>query len=793
MKTQFYAGLFWSRFFLTALLFAVGATRVSALTVVEGADFANSGNGSTYTLDFGVNVISGTLTTPDDFQDHFRVTVPAGLRLTQVSKNFPAGGVLNSPNVNFNGEDKPGTGTATFGNGFPLGPGTYSAFTGAGVAFNNGWSLTFTVAAAPDYAITNVSGLLVVTNVTGNSDTLTVSSPDAGTVKFAAPGRYFSINGAAPALNDSGNISLSGVTNVTVNGGTGNDTFQVGGSASAAFPSLTINGGIGNDAVNLNGDITFGANKNLDIDLQNDGGAAGVDSVTVAAGANLVTSGTGTITVRCSQNVSLASGSSLEVQNGDLTVEANQQIPADTGNFIGVNLDGATIKSTGSGIVTVNGIGGNDPGGYQLGVQVINGAKIMGGNSYVFVTGGGGASTNIVNRGVTVYGAGSAITSANASVYVTGRAGTVGSYFGIGVSILFGAEISAGGNGLVTVIGNGNGAVGSGYNMGIEMDGVGSRIYSNGRDVTVNGGAGPGGSYGLFMADSAAIYTPAAGGSIDFYIDTLSLDNTTSITNAGGSHVRFKAGPPSTKIDLGGADDSHTLGISNAELSRVTTANLEFYNPSGSIIISSIIINTIATNLTLLTAPTGFIPGAAGADFFLPNGTLNIIQSSPLTCSINGPVPDTDYSQLLLIGAVNLTEATLTITGAYSGAVGDSFTIVNNLGTNNPTVGNFIGLPQGSYLNLNGQPARIYYNGGDGNDVVLVRTLPQLSPLAGFTNGGWRFTGIGIPSNTYTIQATTNFITWTNIGPVIGNSNGIFSFIDSNAAQFKYRFYRITN
>ena len=783
---------------LTGLWLALPVDFVFATNASEGTDFSNSAPGTSYTLTSGANTFSGTVTSPInvDGRDYFRVVVPAGLRITQVSKTVTdTSGNGFTGSVNFNNESLSGTGSANFNGAgvspYPLSAGTYDAYVNGDFAVGVSWSVTITVGAAPDYSISTTSGIITVTDDAGNSDTLSITNPVAGSIKFAVAGRTFAINGGALLSNDSGNLSLSGVSDITVNCGNGSDTINVSAFSGSSFPSLSLYAS-SNDAVNLNGDITFAANKNLYVDLQN--GSTNATVINVAANANLITSGTGTIDLYCCKNISFATGSSLEVQNGDLTVEANQQSTATPGNFVGVNLDGATIKSTGTGIVTVNGTGGNDAGGYQLGIQVINGAKIMGGNNFVFVAGKGGASTGIVNRGVTVYGAGSAITSANGSVYVTGTAGYVGSYYGIGVSILFGAEISSGDNGLLTVIGNGNGAVGSGYNMGIEMGSDSAHMLSAGREVTINAGAGPGASYGLYLANSAFITTPAAGGSIEFNVNSLAWDNSVNIvTTNGGSHVRFKAGSPSTKIDLGGADTTLTLGLSNDELARVSTANFEFYNPSGNIFITAPITNNTATNMTFLTAfAGGLIPTNAGVDISLPAGTVSLIQSSPLQCTINGSTADSGYTRLNVVGKVNLASTPLTINGTYAGAVGDTFTIIENDG-NDPILGTFTGLPQGSYLNLNGQPARIFYNGGSGNDVVLVRALPQLTPSRGLTNGNWSFTGLGLPTNTYTIQATTNFITWTNVGVTVGNSNGAFTFTDSNAFRFKYRFYRTTN
>jgi hypothetical protein len=43
------------------------------------------------------------------------------------------------------------------------------------------------------------------------------------------------------------------------------------------------------------------------------------------------------------------------------------------------------------------------------------------------------------------------------------------------------------------------------------------------------------------------------------------------------------------------------------------------------------------------------------------------------------------------------------------------------------------------------------------------------------------------------VQATTNFIQWTNIGFATGGVSGNFLFNDTNAFRYQYRFYRTTN
>jgi hypothetical protein len=163
----------------------------------------------------------------------------------------------------------------------------------------------------------------------------------------------------------------------------------------------------------------------------------------------------------------------------------------------------------------------------------------------------------------------------------------------------------------------------------------------------------------------------------------------------------------------------------------------------------------------------------------------------------SGTVPGVSYDQLSVTGAVAISNCTLQVASLPSVPVGTSFIIISNT-TGSATTGSFNGLAENTQLTISGQPFRIHYAGGSGNDVVLVRdsggvaTGPQLSS-GGYTNKTFRLLGVGGGSTIYTIQASTNFSQWTNIGNATGDISGNFNFTDTNAANFIRRFYRTTN
>lgn len=176
----------------------------------------------------------------------------------------------------------------------------------------------------------------------------------------------------------------------------------------------------------------------------------------------------------------------------------------------------------------------------------------------------------------------------------------------------------------------------------------------------------------------------------------------------------------------------------------------------------------------------------------------SLVLETNCTLSLDGTgmVPGVSYDQLSVAGAVGISNCTLQVTALPSVSGGTSFVIITNT-TANATTGNFIGLPENSPLTISGQPFHIHYAGGSGNSVVLVRDSfsgggPTITS-GGYSNKTFLVLGSGSSSTIYTIQASTNFFQWTNIGTATGDLSGHFNFTDTNAPNFHFRFYRTTN
>ena len=404
----------------------------------------------------------------------------------------------------------------------------------------------------PNYTITTTAGAIVITDVAGNGETLNVSQ-NVANIRFDVTGRTYSLNGGA-TLNFPADVTLAGASSITINTAVGNDIINV--AAFSNLLSLTINGGTGDDHVRINDDITFAANANLDVDMQNDDANPGIDQVSFTNNANLVLSGTGAAVIKVSRDIAFSNGTaSIETVNGNLTLEANQQATASTGNFAGISMFGATVRVNGTGTLTVKGKSGNDSVISQNGVLVQNGGLISGGTSATAtIQGSVGAASANANIGVYVTGTNARITSLGGNVSVVGLGGSTGATSTcMGVSVTTNASITAGGSGTVTV--SGTGGAGSGnFNAGVYIAGSTSTfITSSGGNVSVTGVGGGTGSgihnYGIWMELGGTI---TAGGS-----GSVTVQGTGGATS-GNNNYGMLIDDANTQITSGGGNVSVT-------------------------------------------------------------------------------------------------------------------------------------------------------------------------------------------------------------------------------------------
>ncbi len=146
-----------------------------------------------------------------------------------------------------------------------------------------------------------------------------------------------------------------------------------------------------------------------------------------------------------------------------------------------------------------------------------------------------------------------------------------------------------------------------------------------------------------------------------------------------------------------------------------------------------------------VTISGSIAPGENGAGAMTVANNLAFTSTGSYECSIEGAAAGSAYDQLAVTGTVTLGNAILAMTLAYGPTAGQTYTIIDNDGTDAVT-GTFNGLPEGSRIILSFNATSYYcsitYRGGTGNDVaVAVVSVAtdyywDLSPAAGFQAGG---------------------------------------------------------
>jgi hypothetical protein len=609
---------------------------------------------------------------------------------------------------------------------------------------------TFTITVpTPDYTVATAGHVIVVTDLSGNGDSLTVSEPSAGNLQFAAAGRTFSVNGGLYTTGDSGAVSLSSVTSITVNAAVGTDSINVN-TFTGTLPSLTINGGTGDDTVNLNGDITFASNANLQVDLQDDDATPGADSVNFDTGVNVILSGTGSATLKMSAGLNMSNtGASLVTANGGITIESNQQTTQTTGDFYGVSASNVLIESTGSGNIVIlgrAGIGGSS----TTGVAIDSGAIVRSNTGTITLVGAGGTNSGDQNNGVQVNDDSIVESTGGGAVAITGNAGSQG----MGIRLVYNAKVRNAGTGTITLTGVGGamtGPINNGVGINLNSSGLCPAVTSSGSGtITINATRGANTSGGLMAAD---FYTSNDGlgtirigfdgtnpysGNVVINADAMSISNA-DIQTSGIASLRQKTS--GKLIHLGADDSATTLGLTDTELDQISASTLVIGDAnSGAVTVSAAITRTAATVLNLASGAnidlsTGSLDSAGGnvrlnpgTNVFASNSgvdvstgassTLTIPNTGSLKIVIGGATADSGYTQLNVAGLLDITGVTLSLSGSYTLLANQVFTIVNNDGADAIT-GTFNGLAEGATVTYNGVALKLSYLGGSGNDVTL--------------------------------------------------------------------------
>jgi len=262
-------------------------------------------------------------------------------------------------------------------------------------------------------------------------------------------------------------------------------------------------------------------------------------------------------------------------------------------------------------------------------------------------------------------------------------------------------------------------------------DGQGAATALNGNGGTVSLTSGTGGIQALSAPNNIAeianastvSLTSGAGIGTTQPLELNVTNLTTDTTAANGNQFLNSLGTVSASLNSG----TGTINLAG---------NGTFQLAGNSFSASALVNNgTITSSVTIGSGQTLTGDGKTGPINAQSGGTLNSGSSvSTLALGSISLQPGSNFNAVLnstsnytqdvvvATGTVNLAGANLVLSGSLTPANGQTFTIINNSGTQ-PVSGTFNGLPEGAIIpNFLGSSliATISYKGGDGNDVVLT-------------------------------------------------------------------------
>lgn len=193
---------------------------------------------------------------------------------------------------------------------------------------------------------------------------------------------------------------------------------------------------------------------------------------------------------------------------------------------------------------------------------------------------------------------------------------------------------------------------------------------------------------------------------------------------------------------------------------------LNLVNDPGTVkVLSGTYAGNVDATSQAVTLSAGASPGLV-----VVNGNFTLDANDTLPIEFNGLTPGTGFDQWQINGIITLGNATLSLSGTHTPSLGDSFAMMLN-DAGEPVSGIFNSQPEGSTVTVSflgsSYFAVISYTGGDGNDVVLTVTLPDIAVFNGNNTlvinerqdnvGSYNFGPIGMAyptTQTFTIKNT---------------------------------------
>jgi parallel beta-helix repeat protein len=329
-------------------------------------------------------------------------------------------------------------------------------------------------------------------------------------------------------------------------------------------------------------------------------------------------------------------------------------------------------------------------------------------------------------------------------------ANTISATSGIGINLL-GGSVSFGAGNTVT-----------GGDTGLVVDGAATAIVGNTlNDIAFTGQSGnyielTGGALdGVEIDGTLATFGGSTADNIGVAANYALEDRIVhAIDNGAVGFVRVDAGHVYV------TPNSFVSPATDADIQRAVDAaiNGDVVHVQGGAYVGSV--NTAGKSITLDL-------GASPAQVTI-NGDLTLDGDDTLVLEIDGLTPGAEHDQLVVNGVVTLGGAALDADGAIVATNGQSVRIIDN-DDSDPVNGIFAGLDNGDTVLINSQLFQIFYDGGDGNDVVLVCIPTAPPPNVVFVDDSWA----GLSNGTDADGAGNNVPGWNP--PLSGgppNANG---------------------
>ncbi|WP_271856178.1 HYR domain-containing protein, partial [Patiriisocius marinus] len=341
--------------------------------------------------------------------------------------------------------------------------------------------------------------------------------------------------------------------------------------------------------------------------------------VVIANGGSVQATGTGSIFINGTggdgtdnnDGVNIQNSATVRTVNGDITVIGISGTGTTNDNN-GIKIVGATVESTGTGVISMNGTslgvlennngvlingagtsinaaGGNinitgqgaigAMGDLNSGIQVSDGATIENiGTGAINLTGIGGDGNNS-NNGVTINGAGTAITTVNGGITCNGTSGVGALAYNDGIRVETGAVVESTGMGLITMDGISTESQQRGN--GISITNAGSEVRTNGGGISLTGQGAlisiGQRNYGVAVSDDALVSdsssgditingTGGNGSQLNYGVYSL-FDGTLQVTN-GNLLLNGTSGSTST------TNNSYAIGVVNSKAEAIGTGSI---------------------------------------------------------------------------------------------------------------------------------------------------------------------------------------------------------------------------